>query len=133
MNFDLRIPMMNNSGVVINTKEAKVIRRNAVKSVLKNKGFCVRYIREKSELDRVCESRGTPYGVVISNVDNGRLMVGWSLTHKNDKYDRDFGLLCAMGRMASVDTLVNNKNIPNVVRRNIAYLVARSICYFRGV
>lgn len=124
----LNFTMTDDNGVLVNTKEAKAIRRNAVKSALKNNGFCIKYIRELSD----GYGRGTPFGVVISYIVNGRLMVGWSLAHKNDKYDRDFGLLYAMSRMAPVDSLVNNKNVPDVVRRNAAYLVARSLCYFRG-
>ena len=135
----INIPMTDESGNLINSKTAKEIRRSLVKNMFENDKMCVRYIRDTDGYSmedrrtlRLNGFAGNPVGVVISKVVNNKLYVGWSLLHKKDKYDRDFGILQAMNRLTPVDSIVNNNKIPTVVRRNVAYLVARSLCYFQG-
>jgi hypothetical protein len=137
--LNLSIPMVDESGNLIKSRAAKDIRRTLVKDMMTKDNIRVQYIRDTDGLSpkdkRVLKMNGfggNPVGVVVAKLVDNKLYVGWSLLHKKDSYDRDFGILQAMSRLSSVDSMVNNKNIPNAVRRNVAYLVARSLCYFKG-
>jgi hypothetical protein len=129
--FSLTVPVLDSNGNLITSREAKGIRRNAVKSLFKNNEFSVKYIRERSLEDQLSGYRGKPVGVVISQVVNGKLYVGWSLANKKDKYERDFGILVAVNRLTPVDRLVGDISVPYNVRRHAMFMVARSLAYFK--
>lgn len=129
--FSLTVPILDSNGNLITSREAKGIRRNAVKGLFKNNDLSVKYIRERSDMDLLLRHRGKPVGVVISQVVNGKLWVGWSLANKKDKYERDFGILVAINRLTPVDKLVSDTSVPHNVRRHAMFMVARSLAYFK--
>lgn len=144
----LNVPVTNSVGEPLNSPDAKKIRRLAVKNALSDNKVRVQYVRsdpyhqihnsydhEGNIIDVVeTVSKGDPYGVVVSEVVNGRLYIGWSLLHTKDagKYDRDFGILQALQRLAPFELYLNNNKVPDDIRKTMARLVARNILYFRG-
>lgn len=47
------------------------------------------------------DSVGNPLGLAVAKVVNGRIQVGWSLTHPNDHYSKVKANLAAIGRFNS--------------------------------
>ena len=147
--MSVNVPVTDQNGEVINHPDAKKIRRLLVKDLLRDNLVRVQYVRSApydqvhKDYDEdginvigstVVRSKGDPRGVVVSQVVNGRLYIGWSLLHRNDagKYDRDFGIMSAMNRMAPLESYFNNKNVPNDIRKTMAHLMARNVLYFKG-
>ena len=50
------------------------------------------------------KGRGRPRGIVMLSFVDGKAVFGWSLCHKNDKFEKKLGTKIALGRLQNSAT-----------------------------
>jgi len=78
----------------------------------------------------VLDKKGRRKGVVVAKLDpsDDAVYVGWSLTHKNDKFDKERGLLIAKNRAY----VGSNSVIPQSIENDVLVMVKRAMKYFKN-
>jgi hypothetical protein len=71
---------------------APVVSKKRAFRIPKPEYMVAKYLRDKNK---------NPIGLVVAMKVNDRVSIGWSLTHKNDKYDKNKAWATAMGRAAT--------------------------------
>lgn len=81
---------------------------------------------KKVLIQYVRDNKRKPIGVVVAT-DLGK--VGWSLCHKDDKWDKNIALSTAINRADDINT---EGPIPHTVRHIVHHMVDRAKRYYKN-